>query len=581
MSVNQSNLSGTKYGYDMVVSVTQQALNSHLKAWVEGNSTTSFTQVWMMDSSSLNPVQKDYEEVKQLLGGLDPFCVGENDTADIKTMFDKYFWFGFQAELGTPTGAHISSADIPPIVQFNEQGVGSHVTYNMLFKSFKIVNLKMGRSAAQSKWAVFDQSTESMPWVFKFDVDLDLRDATLDVNKLPPSTQKEIKNLGPDMFSLKQLFLDLNNAYLSSLPKSPTIKNLNNYMCGGHLMPYIESLRASIEKSGGGTLGSSAVAQSSIKLPTATFIPTDLNFEISSYKDANGQTDTNEQAAYTLNYLVMGYKHQMPPAVPFTWNWVDSDQLNQYSGTVAIRKEVFVDFLYNIFSKALSNLYAVPQAQTACTCSEGATYEFNLKVPSNPSPQEFQKINQGDHLLTYSFNPPGCNDSAQATCSDGTQLKSKISVAYSVQSDVYLKGNQITVKTTSKIYGDMKSSDTKGSHYWGVEVSGDFANFTDTRTFTLSTDSQGKLSVTHGGVGLVDDSSKPDHEQFEHICSNMNESVRTRLADMVKGYEGEIFDGLNSAYGWVFPGGQTFAFKDVAFSDSQDLVSNVNYKDIE
>jgi hypothetical protein len=36
---------------------------------------------------------------------------------------------------------------------------------------------------------------------------------------------------------------------------------------------------------------------------------------------------------------------------------------------------------------------------------------------------------------------------------------------------------------------------------------------------------------------------------------------------------------LNSSSSWVFPGGKTFAFKNVQFSDNKDLVCEITYVD--
>jgi hypothetical protein len=46
----------------------------------------------------------------------------------------------------------------------------------------------------------------------------------------------------------------------------------------------------------------------------------------------------------------------------------------------------------------------------------------------------------------------------------------------------------------------------------------------------------------------------------------------TNLAVVVKG-------GLDGSQGWVFPGGKSFTFKQVAFSDYLDLISRITYVD--
>jgi hypothetical protein len=45
-------------------------------------------------------------------------------------------------------------------------------------------------------------------------------------------------------------------------------------------------------------------------------------------------------------------------------------------------------------------------------------------------------------------------------------------------------------------------------------------------------------------------------------------------------FANDIKNYLNSTGGkWIFPGGQTFMFKDAAFSENQDFVAHITYAD--
>ena len=59
--------------------------------------------------------------------------------------------------------------------------------------------------------------------------------------------------------------------------------------------------------------------------------------------------------------------------------------------------------------------------------------------------------------------------------------------------------------------------------------------------------------------------------------------VQTKLKEYTRNhlstFETDIMDMLNSSHTWVFPGGKTFIFKDIYFSDKTDLVTHVTYVD--
>ena len=75
---------------------------------------------------------------------------------------------------------------------------------------------------------------------------------------------------------------------------------------------------------------------------------------------------------------------------------------------------------------------------------------------------------------------------------------------------------------------------------------------------------KGIFSVIDGVSGMVDGLNKSYHEMANDMRS---------LSTGIENY-------LNaSGSQWVFPGGQTFVFKDAQFSDAQDLVTPITYGD--
>ena len=78
-------------------------------------------------------------------------------------------------------------------------------------------------------------------------------------------------------------------------------------------------------------------------------------------------------------------------------------------------------------------------------------------------------------------------------------------------------------------------------------------------------------SISHGFLAGLDGVSS--------ITDNLTKSY-SQVARGLERYTASVQDFLNSSGNrWVFPGGQTFVFKDAAFSKYQDLVAHVAYAD--
>ena len=60
-----------------------------------------------------------------------------------------------------------------------------------------------------------------------------------------------------------------------------------------------------------------------------------------------------------------------------------------------------------------------------------------------------------------------------------------------------------------------------------------------------------------------------------NIIKTAKDSLNNRLTNLAV----VVKAGLDSSQGWVFPGGKSFTFKQVAFSDYLDLISRITYAD--
>lgn len=569
MSANQSNLSDPKYGYDMVVATTQASVNATMEEWLSKYNSTPFIQAYVFDpnhpSGQSGAVLTDFTKLVQTLG-FDPFTIPNNTPSDdprIKALMDQKFMFAFEIEIGIP---NFPVSQIPPVIQFNQEG--SYVTYNMVCKTFKVISLEPGLYN-QTTWVNLSQDDASSPWVFGFTIDLDLRGDNINnhFHNLPPDLQQQIKNLGEDMFSVQQLFLDLNAAGLSN---SVTITGLAPTSQAYFVLTqvFLNTYLAELSKNGGIMLGFGVV--SSQPFPqNVSIIPTNLNFEISSYKDQTGKatTDYNE---YTLNYLIMSEGRTMPAPTQFMWNWVEINDVSKYAGVMAVNRNTFVSFLNKLISGSLPDICKIPTVTFSVNLIKA---EFSWSYKNDPGPFSFNSVqNGGSHVLTFSY-------SKSASASDTFVPNwGNFGVDYSVVSDVYIQGNTIKVVTTLNMHCHVNVD--------GGVTDGNWAKYQSTVQYTLGVDTHGRITVAQTGPDIVDQSEKPDPGWWsklvslgtiDGVVSTIQSSVQPWLKGFLTSDANDIAAMLNSSSGWVFPGSQTFTFTNAAFSDNQDLVSDILY----
>ena len=109
-----------------------------------------------------------------------------------------------------------------------------------------------------------------------------------------------------------------------------------------------------------------------------------------------------------------------------------------------------------------------------------------------------------------------------------------------------------------------------------------------TVTFQLNVDMSGQIVVTPASH-ITDDSAAWNFNAKGILGDAGKENdVKTGLADTndswtkyvdngFQRFSDQITDMINDSHSWVFPGGKTFTFNKIAFSDYQDLVTHVTY----
>lgn len=581
MSSSQSNLSLPKYGYDMVVSVTQASVNATMKEFLDKFNGHQFIMCYSYDDDD-NIITTDYEVLKKELGA-DPFDIPNGETQEnnlVQKLDDLGFAFAFRATMGLPLEFDLD--EIPNIITLDKGS--TMVTYKLVCKEFEILNLNYRRR--KLSWSNIQQSEQDKPWVFTFNVNLDLRSSDSAFNKLPPAVQQKVKNLNPDtMFSVQQLYLDLNTAGLESSPEVSGLEPTDTafiYLNKIFINQYFENLKKQNQSgdnpNGDFLLGYSVQPQEPTK--KSSVVPTDLNFMISPYVDAHG-VPTKNYDLFTLNYLVMTQNNHMPAPVPFEWNWVDTSQKRDFSGTMAIRKGVFVSYLNTLLAPSLNTISLIPESSVKCRSEiEGVIKPFiyNFDATPDTTPKLYNVINDGtSHVLSYDFNKTSGNKSGFCW-GNGSEVKFN----YTVTSNIYLESNKVKVITKAIAYVYFEADFGK--------VDGNLIDYTIETTYLIGVDAYGNFTVTiENGESTITDNSvdlKADAwlefitvGTIDTFFDYLNEKISSIKTAYVKGFDKKILSMLNGSGVWVFPGGKTFVFKDVNFSKHQDLVTHVTYTD--
>ena len=581
MSGHQSNLSLPQYGYDLVVSITQGSLNATMKQFLDKFDGQKFISCYVSQEQSdgtYKDVPGNYDKLSKI-AGIDLFSIPTSNQTDAQKdaadqAYDNLFSFAFKATMGLP--ADFSLESIPNVIILDKGLV--RVTYNLFFKDFQILNAQPQRRGYS--WINISQADEPAPWVFQFIVNLDLNSSDSAFMHLPESIQTKVKNLHPNsMFSVQQLYLDLNTARLESVPKivglepiSRAYRYLTTVFINSYFKYWQEQNQHPSNPDGNILLGYS-IKPTQPSTSSASIIPTDLTFMVSPFRNNKG-IPTEDYDMYTLNYLVMSQNHHMPAAVEFGWNWVDKSEKSDYAGTVTIKKGSFVDFLNQQLSQSLNLICWRPQVQVYMDIIH---YGFTYQLEKETTPQAYNVLNDGTStVLTFNYT------SRDYKAAQYFVNWANFTVTNTISSNVSLKDNCIDIVTTVTVAANVNLD--------GGTTSGNFYKSKVKQQYEIGVDALGSLFVFVKEENSTDESDNIHASFWSELMSagtinTVIENMQNYWGDieknLLKQYQTEILNFLSGSHVWIFPGGQTFLFKDVYFSDRQDLVAHLTYVDPE
>jgi hypothetical protein len=558
MSASDSKLSST--GFDYVVAVTQDSINGALEEYLYNGGPPEIVLCYVYDSNN-NPTPIDYATFIASANKTDPFAVPDatpSTDARVQNLSNANFAFAIKGKLGLSPG--VPPASLPPIVVLKPGQ--SSVGYTLTFAEFVATEIIYGPRNSMT-W-VNKSQPKGQPWTFQTVVDLNFQDS--DFTNLSPTAQQRLKDLGdPSMFSIQQLYYDLNNAALESVPTFndiPSDSLINSFMQSKFVSTYWTALQKAEQnaQSAGEVFGFGAKQLSGA--PPSTLRVTDLNFFTPAAYGTEG-------APLALNYLCATDNDPLPDTTHagFDWNWIEPAEASQYDGVAALNRNTLARYYdarlrgyaeQNCYSPA--GLIAVSLVGTFPDYK--AQYQWGLSSGQTPA-VTFPP--SGAVVLTYSYDS---GDTGSQAGADGWAGRMDMSSQFNLS--VTFQGNTVVVVQHLVIWCYVRFVETRAS--------GNIVDKQITDRYSLGVDAYGRLVASASSSDIVDNSQIPSANGFLNFFANVDKlasdaaswaqtCVGTRLTDLP----------ASAVQSFVFPANTSFVFADANFSNNQDLVSHITY----
>lgn len=597
MSTAQSNLSDSAFGYDLVVATTQKSINATMASFLDNLTAPEVIACYRRDGNGkIVPIA--YDTLKQEAKGADPFTIPDGASAnqDLKNLAAVGFVGAFKAQIGLPDMQDLSK--LPPVVTLRG-GAGAPVIFNLLCDEFEIAGFQ-DDGPGPHIWLHKSQQRDD-PWYLNASVDI-AKAAVQARETLPAPVQDRTKTLPNGSFGVDQLFLDLNTAIKGAKvvtfegvpPKSPLASLVNEVF----LSAYIQQMK----KNGQPILGYSVTLtkpdQSTLQIGAVTRECCPL-LDGSGHPFANPSKD--QQQAATFNYLCTTSTTE-PTAKPFTWNWVELGEVGDFSGVQAVRRDTFAKLLASALGAGLDGNFCIDQNVDWTKETLGVGYAW------------YPTFNKSGHCaftqaaVTWPVDPNaftpflqlGWRKQPPPSATDwfgngGMQCQYSITCDYQLAGTVSLSMAGDVPKIRIFLHATLNFM---AQHweitYWTGYNNVEPANYIDyqvTLDLPLTVTADGRITVELPNIWPqpTDNSASFYFSRAKGLTGGwfcdwiappmegLIKTEKTDLSDRFKHIAEEVKSGLDGARGWVFPGGKSFNFTKVSFSNYLDLITHVTH----
>lgn len=574
---NQCYLSSPKYGYDMVVGITEEAINSQMADYLDFYEGPEVIQ-WYSQGGPNQPYQV-IDPIDDL--GLDIFDLepDENgklhiDREILKPLFTKLKEHHFVAAVKARLGWSSEEEDSPNVINF-DKGI-EEVTFKMFFSEFQMVSLSFD-------WDGYcwnkEQQNPDEPYVFDYLVDLKFASGKFE--DLEQAQQKQLVKINPaSAWSVQQLYLDLTSAALQKQP------HFDSGKMGTIVQDFVNS--SAWNKLMGGerlVLANTVKKLNTDPINKPSMVPTYIKLGISGFIEKDDKHN-NKSPLTTLNYLMM--TDNDPPItrqfVGFDWNWVGEKDKSEYNGCMAIKREKFVQFLRDMLcgkgstQGPINEICFLPSTtayishfgETKFTAGLSVDHSHISGLKASPSGAQVLSLQYAKHHESHddNWNTPEVENELR----------------YTLTFTVSLVGNEIRMTIHSEIYSRIKADlfNAGGS-------SGRIGGYNLNPVYSIGVQSDGRLfaSLKKGTDKLtpvpkdVSSSFLASLSGSSDLLSKEADNFDTFARNHLQGFQNSINEFLqNSGQLFIFPGGKTFTFKNPTFSDHQDLIAELTYNQV-
>ncbi|QIW97853.1 hypothetical protein AMS68_003371 [Peltaster fructicola] len=593
MAPIQSNLE--KYGYDFVVSTTQESINAGLLQYLQNTNgeMEPMTMIFLQEKGKAKGDPLSLKDFLALPNTTDPFKIPSGtpweETKEVTNLYKAGFVCAIRLQLGIPPGM---VREVPgkghqivlptPIVTLGSSA--ESVLFTMYCSELTVISSKppsgWGDDKIPGSWTWYSQQP-GQPWYVQ-------TRTSLLTKPLDPSLGTEYYNQRPEeqerllaqldalkksgaTFSLQQLLFDLDNAKAQSNPELAGVAETDiKFLLGTY---FITIWAAHAKRKGQPLLGVQAVVQSkdpgSLEMTAMDrYVSPVVNPETGAKLAAPG---TLEQKATTLNYLCTTGNNPIPAAAAFNWNWVEPSQLGQASGTIAIRRSTLAKYLVKqIMDQAISTCWKpIPKLESPSALGD-IRYSLSLEADQQPT---VTYNDSGPLVATINWK----SKEGRSKDLPGSSSKGEFNVWTTYNCDITLGD------TTGGARAFIIEQHLIIHAYMQVLATGTSANVFDKvikDVYNISVDGHGKLESKRDESQSqeTDNSKGGDRSGLVNLFTDINDwagTVKSQIGNYTKTRLTSFpFEGLKS---FVFPGGRVFSYKSAEFSKHQDLCTLITY----
>jgi hypothetical protein len=238
--------------------------------------------------------------------------------------------------------------------------------------------------------------------------------------------------------------------------------------------------------------------------------------------------------------------------------------LNDHDGTIAINRNTFANYFRNQLAPYVTRNCILPSVRVwlSGTLDSTTNYSWQLsagQAPTVTTPPTGKTVLRFDYTAT-SLDDAGLNGDIGAL---------RLTDTYSLTVDFV--GNTVVVTQHQVVYMYVRTLQTSGD--------GNLVDKQIVDTYTIGVDDKGQLVASLNSVP-TDHSNSPTVNAALNFFTNFND-ISNDVKNSVQAFAGSQLQDMpiSTIQNYVFPGGKTFIFKSVGFSDYQDLVSYISYAD--